>query len=520
VVNATHLDAPQGALQLTALGDVLLGAPEQAYADLWDQKGGHGNIIKKTKWHHSGHDETVWALASHLSGAHVTLKAGEDLSTYASKINAQDDLAIQAGGEIRYYAVLGQHERQEKRESSHSSLKVIRLSHSNTEALERSETPLVTELQADQSVFSASGGNTLLDGTRMTSAKPAQIKVGLGEKARRDARLELRSVRERITQQVKTDQDWVLWQKHRDQGRADEHLYPPEIHPDPEFQAAAFTVDWPDPQGMDPKAEITRLAQQPGFGYLKALLKNPQINWQQVKTFHRSWDYRQEGLTPAGAVLLAVLTSCASGGLGAELLGLTAGGTQAIAANAAVQSFNTQAALHLANNQGNLGKTLRQLGRSDTVKAILTSTISAGIADHLAGIAGLKTVDPKTLELSQRLTRQFLKATTDALTYAIVDATVRGADLVTYLQDHLKTMLLASLVDTAHAEATQQIKRALLSSPALKNLAQTLAGCAAGAARGGSCASGALGSATAELIGILKPPEDPIQGYSEKEKPI
>jgi hypothetical protein len=147
----------------------------------------------------------------------------------------------------------------------------------------------------------------------------------------------------------------------------------------------------------------------------------------------------------------------------------------------------------------------------DQIQAPLTSTISAGIA-------GLKNIDPKTLELSQRLTHQFLKATTDVLSYAIVDATVRGDDLVTYLQDHLKTMLLASVVDTAHAEATQQIKLALLSSHALKNLAQTLAGCAAGAARGGSCTSGALGSATAELIGILKPPHDPINGYSETEK--
>ena len=59
VVNATHLNAKEGTLKLTAVGDVLIGAPEQIYADLWDQKGGHG-FARKTKWHKYGHDATVW----------------------------------------------------------------------------------------------------------------------------------------------------------------------------------------------------------------------------------------------------------------------------------------------------------------------------------------------------------------------------------------------------------------------------------------------------------------------------
>jgi hypothetical protein len=39
---------------------------------------------------------------------------------------------------------------------------------------------------------------------------------------------------------------------------------------------------------------------------LKRLAARTNVNWQPVKLAHDQWNYRQEGLTPAGAALVAV----------------------------------------------------------------------------------------------------------------------------------------------------------------------------------------------------------------------
>ena len=60
------------------------------------------------------------------------------------------------------------------------------------------------------------------------------------------------------------------------------------------------------PQSADLKTQIAALSAQPGMGYLNELAGRSDVNWQQVKLAHESWDHTKEGLTPAGAALLSV----------------------------------------------------------------------------------------------------------------------------------------------------------------------------------------------------------------------
>jgi filamentous hemagglutinin len=83
-------------------------------------------------------------------------------------------------------------------------------------------------------------------------------------------------------------------------------------------QAGTFTA----PGGLsvqiaegDFKSQINTFGAQPGMGYLNELTTRTDVNWQPVKLAHDQWDFKQEGLTPAGAALLSVAVAWATGGM-------------------------------------------------------------------------------------------------------------------------------------------------------------------------------------------------------------
>ena len=69
-------------------------------------------------------------------------------------------------------------------------------------------------------------------------------------------------------------------------------------------------------------------------------------------------------------------------GLGASLLGTTGTMTTAMA-NAAFTSVAAQASITLINNKGDIAKTLKELGSSETVKAALAAALTAGVLEQL-----------------------------------------------------------------------------------------------------------------------------------------
>jgi Possible hemagglutinin (DUF637)/Pre-toxin domain with VENN motif len=259
------------------------------------------------------------------------------------------------------------------------------------------------------------------------------------------------------------------------------------------------------PEG-DFKSQIASLSAQPGMGYLNDLVARKDVNWQPVKLAHEQWSYKQEGLTSAGAALLAAAVAWATGGMGANLLGTTGTTTSAIA-NAAFSSLAAQASITLVNNKGDIGKTLKQLGSSQTVKAIIAAALTAGVLDKLGSTATMKDLATKT-GFSEKLTYNLINATGRALT----NTAINGGSL----EDALKQALIGGLVDTTHGQVASKIK-VLEADYLAHKLAHALAGCVAGAAAGGACKDGAIGGAVGEIVAQLMPPKNGI-AYSDSEK--
>ncbi|HHT8610937.1 TPA: DUF637 domain-containing protein, partial [Neisseria meningitidis] len=222
--------------------------------------------------------------------------------------------------------------------------------------------------------------------------------------------------------------------------------------------------------------------------YLKQLQTVKDVNWNQVQLAYDKWDYKQEGLTEAGAAIIALAVTVVTSGAGTgAVLGLN--GAAAAATDAAFASLASQASVSFINNKGDVGKTLKELGRSSTVKNLVVAAATAGVADKI-GASALNNVSDK--QWINNLTVNLANAGSAAL----INTAVNGGSL----KDNLEANILAALVNTAHGEAASKIKQ-LDQHYIAHKIAHAIAGCAAAAANKGKCQDGAIGAAVGEILG-------------------
>jgi filamentous hemagglutinin len=508
-LNATDVIAASGTARLQALGDITLEAAQEhrLHQTQVDGRDCDALGIFCESWTTYYHRETLTAQPVTVTALDIELKAGNDIDTYATRFNAGGNLTLEAGDAIHYYAVYDQQDNSESR-TSKSSLWGNSYSKS-TESNSRSTlTGQATQLQSQQDILSRSGGDQLLQGTQVSYGGTGLFQAGVGEKPRADARILLEGLKHSVSERRTLEAESTLWQQRIDQGSVIETLTLPSFNGpgQPRFEApGGLAVQLPD--GDELKARIETLARQPGLAYLDALAQRSDIDWQAVKLAHDQWDYQQEGLSGAGAALLAVVVAWATGGMGAGLIGATEGTMTALMADAAFTSLASQAAISFVNNKGDLGKTLKDLGRKDSVKATLAAMLSAGALSQIGGLDSVKDLKNSTA-FGDKLTYNLINAGGRALTHTAIE----GGDL----EDALKQAILGAAVDTLHGEAASKIK-GLEADYLAHKLAHALAGCVAGAAANGDCRDGAIGAAVGEVVAELLPPANGI-AYSETEK--
>nr|WP_237976003.1 DUF637 domain-containing protein [Neisseria meningitidis] len=364
----------------------------------------------------------------------------------------------------------------------------IKVGKSNYSKNELNETKLPVRVIA-QTAKTRSGWDTVLEGTEFkTTLSGADIQAGVGEKARADAKIILKGIVNRIQTEEKLESNSTVWQKQAGSGSTVETLKLPSFEGPalPKLTApGGYIADIPK---GNLKTEIEKLAKQPEYAYLKQLQTVKDVNWNQVQLAYDKWDYKQEGLTGAGAAIIALAVTVVTSGAGTgAVLGLN--GAAAAATDAAFASLASQASVSFINNKGDVGKTLKELGRSSTVKNLVVAAATAGVADKI-GASALNNVSDK--QWINNLTVNLANAGSAAL----INTAVNGGSL----KDNLEANILAALVNTAHGEAASKIKQ-LDQHYIVHKIAHAIAGCAAAAANKGKCQDGAIGAAVGEIVG-------------------
>jgi filamentous hemagglutinin len=412
-INGTNVSGGNGTATLQALGHVRLETVMTDIVQNATSTGWRENcflfVCQKTTW--TTHHDRAWrnVNAASVNARNISIKAGNNVETYATRLNASNNLKIEAGDQALYYAVKNETDHKDTTEKKKSFIG-IRYDKSTEHSTSRINTPMVTHLYArDGNLTSYSGGDQLYQGTTAISLT-RDIRAGVGEKARADARIILEGVKTTVQQSRTAKSNYVVWQSQSGSGGLTETMALPSFAGGGTFTApGGISVQIPE---GDFKSQITSLSSQPGMGYLNDLAARKDVNWQAVKLAHDQWSYSQSGLTPAGALLIGLAVAAATGGAGVSLLGSTstaattlAGvtttttvttlGTTTLAVNGvatvagamvngAFLSLTTQASITLINNKGDVGKTLKELGNSNTVKNMIIAAGVAGVATYTA----------------------------------------------------------------------------------------------------------------------------------------
>ena len=327
----------------------------------------------------------------------------------------------------------------------------------------------------------------------------------------------------------------IAWQSASGSGRQDESTQYNKIDGQLTVNAAQLHV-----QGSAASLQqaATALAQQPGLEWLGQLQADPalaaKVDWQKINEAHQSWQYNQQGLTPAGAAIITLIVALFTAGAGtaaagsagtagagagaagaagtattatAATTGATWAGAYGAAMTAAQGILMSQAAVTMINTGGNIGDTLKQMSSKDSVRALITAMVTAGAINALGNTISYSgsggNVRPGQLgtpQMANDFTGNLLKNITNNLASATIDAAINGKPLnIETLADSLKSALItAGMAKGAYAIGDAKVTGDL--DTFTHKVAHAILGCAAGAAmEGGSCATGAVGGVVGEL---------------------
>ncbi|HEZ3462158.1 TPA: S-layer family protein [Neisseria meningitidis] len=488
-LSAANIEAENGKIKIQSYGD------QYYYARQSELYTFERRSYKTGKWYNRKHITEVKEHknakpdAVNLSASQgIDIKSGGSIDAYATAFDApKGSINIEAGRKLTLYAV---EELNYDKLDSQKRRRFLGISYSKAHdtTTQVMKTALPSRVVAESANLQ-SGWDTKLQGTQFeTTLGGATIRAGVGEQARADAKIILEGIKSSIHTETVSSSKSTLWQKQAGRGSNIETLQLPSFTGPvaPVLTApGGYIVDIPK---GNLKTEIEKLSKQPEYAYLKQLQVAKNVNWNQVQLAYDKWDYKQEGLTRAGAAIIALAVTVVTAGAGVgAALGLN--GAAAAAADAAFASLASQASVSLINNKGDVGKTLKELGRSRTVKNLVVAAATAGVSNKL-GASSLATWSetPWVNNLNVNLA--------NAGSAALINTAVNGGSL----KDNLEANILAALVNTAHGEAASKIKQ-LDQHYIAHKVAHAVAGCAAATANKGKCQDGAIGAAVGEILG-------------------
>ncbi len=485
------------------------------------------------------------AQVSKLKGSNVTITAEQDLVSVGTKFAANDTLTVEGKNSQTFYAAKDVSQSSKTVESSTSMFGgalsmaggagllagAINLGSSSSTDNSATAVSIASELSSTQAINVRVGNSATLEGASLTAQQIAFTKTD----PTKAGQLNLNGSTD-TTQTSRTEKSDTLglFQSQSGSGSTTQTLNLSKLNGNVTFDkdlsvavqvpntvttsgqtantAAASNASTTTSQASV-QAQIDQLSRQPGLEYLsqlsnKAATANP-AQWSQVQLAHDNWSYSQQGLTPAGAALLSIAVAAYTGGMGAEMLGGTAATTTSSAAlmgsttlatavNAGFATLAAQASVAMVNNGGDIGKTLEQLGSSESIKNLLVTMATAGALDALnanmtIGNVKLKDITPQSAGLGANLAKNVI----NNLANATITSTLTGANL----EDSLNTALVSAMVSAGAAKTAGTIGDLTMNDQLTKAMAHALAGCVAGAAGSGSqgCNSGAVGAVVGEL---------------------
>ena len=249
--------------------------------------------------------------------------------------------------------------------------------------------------------------------------------------------------------------------------------------------------------GITLQEQIDIPIQQPEYSYLNQFIDREDTTWQEIVLAEDGWDYKQEGLMPAGAAIV-----------GSQTVGAMAG--------AAFSSLTNLASVSLINNQGDVEAILKELGPKDNVKQLTLAITSAGISHKIDKSLGLKGIDITQTGFDQRLVKVIANSTSTSL----LQTAVYGSDFEENLKKNLRMQFATVATQDTFSNIVKDLDGDTLSDNITHKLAAGLTGCLSAKAAGNRCEAGSIGAVVGEMWGDYQVDHPNTLTQAQKDKLI
>lgn len=439
-------------------------------------------------------------LATIAAGGDLNITTGSDLTLRGVDASAGGDAALTAEGSVNIASVQDIAQSDFKRDTGgrgiFSSERNIRQQDASVDTV--------------RTVIAANRRLTITANTGDLTVAAATLQSGDATRLSAAGQVALLSETDSTFTQDFERKESLFWWSEGDEGQSIETIEMVEVHADGGFTIDAGTgivIEYEAHDNLD--EALTTISAQPGLEWMGDMRTNPSVDWNGVEATVQEWDYQEQGLTEAGALLVTAVVTYATGGVTAGWAesiagswGLGAAGQAAV--QAGLGNLLTQSSVALVNNQGDLGATLEQLGSDEGLRSLVTAMVSAGFTAQLNNAAGLGDFDPTTATAMENTIYRAQTGLIGASVNATVSTAINGGDIGDNLTaGWTNAMVMAGLAGVQHSIGDFGDANGLPEGSLPKILAHAVAGGLASEAAGGSFADGAMAAALAEAAGPL-----------------
>ncbi|PFG21444.1 filamentous hemagglutinin [Pseudomonas lurida] len=371
-------DVTAVASQIKATRDVSLAASESlTLASAADEQ--HSSF--KSKKVKAQEDHVSQVSTTVTAGGDVALAAGKDLTLIASSVNAGDEAYLVAGGKLGLLAA---------EDSDYSLYDMKKSGGWGSKKTKRDEVTQVTnissEIKTGGDLTLKSSGDQLYQAAKLDSGKNITLDSG--------GAITFEAVKDLHQESHQKSSSGLVWNSSKGKGNTDETLRQTQIVAKGQLAIKAVEGLHIDIKQIDQKtvgqAIDAMVTADPQLAWLKDAEKRGDVDWRTVQEVHESFKYNNSSLGGAAALVIAIIVTYFTWGLGAGLVGAASTTTTGIAASSVYTAVAIKVATSAINNKGNLGAIAKDVTSGESLKGYAIAGISAPIS-KLFGVTGALT---------------------------------------------------------------------------------------------------------------------------------
>ncbi|MGJ3355396.1 DUF637 domain-containing protein [Providencia sp. Je.9.19] len=396
------------------------------------------------------------------SGKTLTILSEGSILFQASRLVAKGTMDIAAKGGYLYAQAMEEtsHYEEQSKKCNKWTLCITKKEVKKT----RSETTnKVTEFTAGGDINLYAKDDVTLEATKINAGKNAKIISQTGK-------VNFKAVKNTTFEEVISNSKG-FYITQRNKGYTEDKWILPVLHIGGKLTidaAKGITADIKTKNNQSLQNALNSLGQTEGTKWLAGLKERKDVQWNLVQDAYDGWDYKSQSLNPvASALIMIAVTAMTSGyGLaswaadGAVAATGATGTTAAVISGAAysgMTALTSQAAVALVENQGNLSKTLNSLGKSDTVKSIITQMVISGALNGLDIKMEWTKGNPADAKLPLLANGDWSKVAQRVAAQSVISSTVNTTIQGGSFTDNFKNALLSNIGSQINAEGAKLI---------------------------------------------------------------